>query len=154
MNTATTPRFDAKMFQAALAFYGLPSDYSRSFKLHYKTDKIGKPILDKNGKQVTTLRFCPVAQASLEGNAVWAQVNEPFEDSAMFKSQHGTVYVQKAQNSDIHFIRNVTLDFEYPPAPHIAMSIGVKLVNRLIELGIVEPDHPLEDSGAGPHIGI
>ena len=142
------------MFQAALAFYGLPPDYARTFKLHSKTDKAGKPILDKNGKQVTTLRSCPVAQASLQGNAVWTQVNEPFEGTATFTSQYGTTYVQKAQNSDIHSIRNITLDFEYPPAPHIAMAVGVKLVNRLIELGIVEPDQPIEDSGAGPHIGI
>lgn len=154
--TTTTTRFDAKMFQAALAFYGLPSDYGRTFKSHLMTDKkTGTPIIDeKTGKQRTTLRSCSVAQASLQGNAVWTQVNEPFEGTAVYTSQSGPTYVKKAQNSEIHFIRNVTLDFEYPSAPHRAMDVGLKLVSRLIELGIVEPDHPIEDSGAGPHIGI
>ena len=154
--TATSTRFDSKMFQATLAFYGLPANWTRAFKRIFLTDKeTGAPAIDeKTGKPKTALRSCNAPQESINGNAVWLQVNEPFPGSANFTSKYGSTYPKKASNEDIHFIRNVTLDAEYPPNPDIAIAIGRKLVDYLIAIGIVEEDHPIEHSGAGPHIVI
>jgi hypothetical protein len=150
---AMVTRFDFKMYQSALAFYGLPTSYNRVFKTHPMTDKdTGTPILGKDGKQVVTLRSCKAAQESMQGNAVWVQVNESFEGTATFTSQHGTAYPKKATNQEIAIIRNITLDFEYPPDPQIAHGVATKLVDYLAQIGIVEPGHPIEDSGAGAHI--
>jgi hypothetical protein len=144
------------MFQATLAFYGLPANWTHAFKRILLTDReTGAPILDeKTGKQKTSLRSCNAPKESVNGNSVWLQVNEPFEDTATFTSQHGTTYPKKAGNHEIHFIRNVTLDTEYPPDPHIAITIGRKLVDYLITMGFFEAGHPIEHSGAGPHIVI
>src|SRR5437879_11247402 len=69
-------KYDHKMYQAALAFCGLPPDYNRTFHLHARVEKeTGKPALDKNGKQIYDLWSCNPSKACLEGNAVWTQVN-------------------------------------------------------------------------------
>jgi putative DNA primase/helicase len=154
--TATPTRFDSKMFQASLAFCGLQGNWNRAFKRILLTDKeTGLPIIDeKTGKQKTTLRSCNAPQESASGNAVWLQVNEPFVGSATSTNKYGTTYPKKAGNHEIHFIRNVTLDTEYPPNPDAAIAIGRKLVDYLIAIGLVEADHPIEHSGAGPHVVI
>jgi hypothetical protein len=146
----TTTRFDFKAYQVALSYYGLPINYNRVFKTHPMTDKnTGNPILGKDGKQLMTLLSCKAAQESMAGNAVWVQINPPFEGSAIF---NGTTYPKKATNQEIAIIRNVTLDFEYPPDPHKAHHVAIKLVDYLASMGLVEPMHPIEDSGAGTHI--
>jgi len=142
------------MHVAAFKYYGLLVNYTRTFKLIPLTDKAtGAPLLDKNGKQKTALRSCNIVQESKQGNAVWVQVNEPFPGTALTGNEESERrYPKKARNNDIRIIRNITLDTEHPPAPDIALTIGHKLVDYLIATGLVESDHPIENSGAGPHI--
>lgn len=150
------PKYDHKMYIAALGFYGLPPTWNRTFTKHLLTDKdTGAPIIDeKTGKQRTTLRSCNPSKACVQGKAVWVQVNEPREGCATFTSKYGKTYPKKATNQDIAIIRNVTLDFEYPPEPQKAHAVARKLVGYLARIGLCEPDHPIENSGAGAHIGL
>jgi P4 family phage/plasmid primase-like protien len=156
MNSAsTTPRFHFEMYKAALEYYGLSIGYTRTFKQIFLTNKdTGDPLLDENGKQKTALSSCNLPKESLQGNAVWVQVNEPFEEAALRVSDYGRTYPKKAKNSDIQFIRTISLDFEYPQEPRIAHEICYKLIDYLIEQGLAEEGLPGEDTGGGCHIGL
>jgi len=134
-------KFDRKMYQAALAHYGLPDNYNRTFEQVPLTHP-------KPGGPTAYLCACSVESASRAGKAVWVQVNQPRDGSA--KNEKG--YPKKAKNEDIEYIANLTLDFEYPPAPSKALEVGTALAAYLIEQGLAEPDLPIENSGAGPHI--
>jgi len=150
-------KYDHKMYQSAIAFYGHLPTWERTFTKHLMTDKnTGAPILDeKTGKQKTALHSCNPSTACLQGNAVWTQVNPPFEGTAIWTSKDGKYSgPKKATNRDIQFIRNVTLDFEYPKAPHTAHAVAHRLVHYLASIGLCKPDHPIEDTGGGVHIGL
>src|SRR6266566_886815 len=117
MNRTVAPpaiKFDAKMYQAALAYYGLPANYSRVFKVVPATDpETHKPLFKADGTPETWLRSCNASGESQRGNSVWVQVNLPHEPAA--KNAKG--YPKKAKNEDIAHLANITLDCEYPPEP-------------------------------------
>jgi hypothetical protein len=147
MLTATT--FDATMYQAALRFYGLPEEYERTFTTLVRRDRLTQePLLDATGKPLSTLVACDSARASMQGQAVWVQVNLPFADLARTKQGRP----RKARNEEIEWIMNITLDFEYPAHPPLAHEIGQELAAYLIVMGIAEAGLPIEDSGAGCHL--
>src|SRR5690242_405008 len=152
-------KYDHKMFQAALAFYGLPPKWAWTFTKHLMTDKqTSTPIIDeKTGKHKTTLRSCNPSKACAQGKAVWTQINVPREGTAIIKgtNERGSYsYPKKAMNQEIAIIRNVALDFEYPPDPQKAHAVARKLVAYLASIGLCEPGHPIEDTGAGAHIAL
>lgn len=154
MTTAALSRkFDYKMYTAALTYYGLPVNYNRTFKQKLLTDReTGETLLDQQGKPKTTLVSCSAQKESAQGNSIWVQVNRPFDDAAIKTTQNGQyAYPKKAANTDIQWIANVTLDFEYPPDPRIAHTIGEGLADYLIAQGLAEPGLPGEDSGGGDH---
>lgn len=153
MTQVISPRkFDSKMYAAALAYYGLPADYNRTFKQKIIVDKTtGEPLCDKNGKPKTTLISCKAAQESFAGNAVWVQINQTFEGAALNGSGEYR-YPKKAKNEDIQWIENISSDFEYPPDPSIAYQIGLELAQYLVSQGLAADGLPVEDSGAGCHI--
>jgi hypothetical protein len=153
MKKATSPldKFDAKMFQAALAYYGLPDTYNRIFRQVSRIDKeTGMQIVKADGKPATALQSCNAAGASKAGHGVWVQVNQPQEAAA----KTGKGYPKKARNQDIAQLANVTLDFEYPSDPERAHNVGIALAAYLIEIGLAEPGLPVENSGGGSHIGL
>lgn len=141
--------FDAHMYQAALAFYGLPQRYNRVFKSEQKRDKETNELLFKpDGSPDAWLKSCNAQAESSRGNAIWVQINQPRDGSALNKAQ----YPKKARNEDIGTLQNITLDSEYPPEPQKALAIGKKLVDYLIAEGLAHEDQPTENSGAGFHI--
>lgn len=151
-------RFDPRMYRAALAYYGLPSNYDRVFRRKALIDKeTNQPLLDKKGQLQTILISCQAERESRSGNAVWAQVNSARPGTALktiTREGREIHYPKKAANADIGTLQNVTLDFEYPANPHIALEIGRQLADYLITQGIGAEELPIEDSGAGPHIGL
>lgn len=151
----TKRKFDAQMYAAALAYYGLPTNYNRTFKQKLLFDKLtNEPKLDKKGKQESTLISCAAGKESAQGNSVWVQVNQVFEGSAVrvFKNDDNEyTYPKKAANADIQFIANITLDAEYPPQPEIALNIARGLAVHLVKEGLAENGLPIENSGAGFH---
>jgi hypothetical protein len=152
------PQFDSDMFKAALQFYRLSANWNRMFQKRARIDKeTGKPKLDKKGKRIIDLGLCrSVSRACIKDNAaVWTQVNEPFEGAAIWTSKDGKHSgPKKARNDEIQFIRNIPLDFEYPPAPEKAHAVARKLIVYLTSIGLCKPDHPIEDTGAGVHISL
>lgn len=142
----TTVRFDKKQYEAALEYYGLPKDYKRTFKQ--------KTYIDTKGKEKSTLVSCKTEKESNQGLATWVQINPTFEDTALIVTRDGYTYPKKAANKDIQFIRNIPLDFEFPSDPSIAHYVGLHLAQYLVEQGLAEPGLPIEDSGAGCHIGL
>jgi hypothetical protein len=145
-------KFDGRMYAAALAYYGLPTDYKRTFKQKTLTDRnTGEILRGKDGKPRTTLVACKAAQESAQGNAVWVQVNRTFEGAA-FNTSGDYKYPKKAANSDIQMIKNITTDFEYPPNPSIAHGIGRALAHYIVSQGLAAEELPVEESGAGCHI--
>lgn len=138
-----TSRFDQDMFSAALAFYGLPSDYNRTFSLAEYTGD--------NGKPQTHLKHCTPKEASLRGNACWVQANQPFADAALSEYDGKP---KKAKNTEIQFIRNITLDAECPPDPPLAHQVFRELHAYLVDRGLIDPSTPGEDSGAGWHLSL
>lgn len=136
--TAPAPQgqFDQASFQAALRFYGLPIDYRRVFR-QADTGRV-----DKNGKPITTLVQTSARFASENNFANWVQINAPSDKSPN----------KKANNADIEIVRNITLDWEYPPDPELCHRIGIDLAKYLVSYGFAEPGLPVEDSGAGSHI--
>ncbi len=161
MNTNAPPvtKFDYNMFRASLAYYGKPDNYTHTFKLLHLTDRETKqPLYKDNGEPLTALVGCNPARESRNGNAVWVQVNESRPEVAFKTDEHGNSYSpprpRRAHNEDIAKIANITLDAEYPPEPERALRIGIALAAYLVEQGLAEPGLPVENSGAGPHIGL
>jgi hypothetical protein len=120
-------RFDVGMYSAALAYYGLPQDYHRIFA------KLGE------GLEAVTAQ-----QAANTNRACWLQVNETAADFP----------IKKPSRADITTVRNIQLDFEYPPEPQRCHAVGVELVFALASQGYISQEgQPIvEDSGAGCHI--
>jgi hypothetical protein len=145
-------KFDGRMYAAALAYYGLPTDYKRTFKQKTLTDwNTGEVLCGKDGKPRTTLVACKAAQESAQGNAVWVQVNQTFEGAAL-NTSGDYKYPKKAANSDIQMIKNITTDFEYPQKPSVAHGIGRALAHYIVSQGLAAEELPVEESGAGCHI--
>jgi hypothetical protein len=119
--------FDKEMYSAALAYYGLPQDYNRIFA------KLGE------GLEAVTAQ-----QAANTNRACWLQVNETAADFP----------IKKPSRADITTVRNIQLDFEYPPEPQRCHAVGVELVFALASKGYISQEgQPIvEDSGAGCHI--
>src|SRR5438309_1896178 len=125
--TSTLLKFNRDMYEASLAYYGLPVDYNRVFKQILLTDRqTGKPILDKTSKQQTTLVSCSAEQGSRDGKSpIWVQINQPHEGTAL----NTKGYPKKAGNGDIGKLSNITLDFEYPQEPQKALVVGRDLIS-------------------------
>src|SRR5690349_18640618 len=123
----TTTTFDASMYQAALVYYGLPSNYGRTFTQ--------EPVRDpKPGQSDTWLKSCSVPSASRGRRATWVQVNQPRAGKALTgKEGDERRYFKKASNEDIGMLANITLDFEYPQDPSKALAVGQGLMDYLIE---------------------
>ncbi len=154
LSKSQQPRFDAAMFRAALDYYGLPGDYNRFFT---RGDSLRRRQVRRGmisfwaWWSYNAVPGYP-ERDSEDGRVVWTQVNLPAA-SHPFK---------KAEVPDIELYQNLTLDFEYPPDPSIAVAIGIKLAKHLLELGLAEAHHdwllqgepglPIEYSGAGVHI--
>jgi hypothetical protein len=135
--------FDQEMFLAAQRFYALPPNYTRFLRKRTYTDR-------DSGREVTFMGVCTPRKAALEGSACWVQVNPVRGGEGLNKKG----LPRKASNSEIAFLNNITLDFEFPPDPERIHVIGVELAAFLIEIGLAQPGLPVEDSGAGAHIVI
>ncbi len=129
-------RFHPHLYAAALGYYNKSPNYPRTFSL--------ATFIGKDGTPVTTLCHCHAPSASRQGRAVWVQVNETADNFP----------IRKPGNGDITTVRTVTLDWEYPPDPPRAHTLARDLVQALADLGLAYADHPIEDSGAGPHIAL
>lgn len=154
---STPKRFDYPMYQAALDYYGLPRDYTHVFRKKTVIDKTtGQPVKKPDGSEKSQLVSCSAAQTSKEGQAVWVQVNvsRPGTEklTITYKDGKERQYPRRAKNDEIGTLQNISLDFEYPSDPKIALAIGKKLVDNLIAEGLAHETQPIENSGAGPHI--
>jgi AAA domain len=148
MAQTTAAQFDKAMYQAALAFYGLPPNYKRAFKRVQRTDKAtGQPLYKANGEPDTTLIGANASYASTHSEAVWVQVNTPHDSVVTAKGNP-----KRAYNKEIKRLANIVLDFEYPQNPACAHRIGIALAHYLEQHGLAEPGLPVEDSGGGCHI--
>ena len=132
--------FNARMYAAALAYYGLPPSYTRVFT--------SIAVESDGGKVQSLLVACDAARESLHSKAVWVQINVPHENAAITRKGRP----KKACNKDIACIANVTLDFEYPQAPWWAHAVGIQLAATLEQAGLAFPGLPVEDSGGGCHL--
>jgi putative DNA primase/helicase len=133
MTNVIAPQFDTRLFQAALAFYGLPEDYCRFFEPRYW------PQNGQNG-----LAVAEPTQTNFT-KPLWVQVNQPAPDFPRYK---------KPGIANIETVSNIILDFECPPKPGVAHQIGLELADWLVVQGLAAPGLPVEDSGAGCHIII
>jgi hypothetical protein len=154
MIDAGQTRFDGEMFRAALAYYGLPADYHRFFT---RGESLRRHEVRRGYLTVGTWWFYNAVPGHPErdsraGRVVWAQVNLP----------DTTHPLKKAEVPDIDLFQNLTLDFEFPRDPSVALGMGIELAKHLLDLGLAEPHDdwvldgkpglPIERSGAGVHI--
>jgi hypothetical protein len=154
MGVPRQPSFDAAMFRAALAYYGLPANYHRFFT---RGPALRRFEERHSFMTVGAWWFYNAVPSHPEhdsraGRLVWVQVNLP-------DPRHP---LKKAEVPDIATYQNLTLDFEYPPDPAKAVAIGLELARHLLKLGLAEPHNdwrlagqpsmPVESSGAGAHI--
>ncbi len=144
----TIVNFDPAMYRASLAYYDLPPNYKRVFKIIPKKSlETGELLYKENGEPDTILIGCNAAYESSQGNAIWVQVNIPRTSTKTAKG-----HPKKAYNKNIERLANVTLDFEYPQEPAKALRIGLALAHYLEAQGLAEPGLPVENSGGGCHI--
>jgi hypothetical protein len=129
-------KFHAAIYGAALAYYGKPPGYPRTFSLKTFTGREGRPI--------TPPCRCHAPTASRQGYAVWVQANECAPDAP----------IKKLGDAAITAVSSLTTDWEYPPEPRRALDMGRDFASALVDLGLAEPGQPVEDSGAGPHVTI
>jgi hypothetical protein len=128
-------RFDARMYQAALAYCGLPADWPRTFTLRTFVPR-------GSSTPITAPCKTNVMLASCAGLAVWTQINDCDPDAP----------IRKPKNTAITVLRNVSLDWEFPQQPRRALDLGLDLADALGEAGLALPGQPVDDSGAGPHL--
>ncbi len=145
MNTQTAQtsrqKFDLSTYQAALAYYGLPSDYGRVFT---QSDSINP------NTGTPSLIPCNAEQACQSGKPVWVQVNTSNPDAALDRLGR----YKKPANKDIAVVKNITIDVEYSPDPLRLRRLVIELVSTLVDQGLLETRIPIEDSGAGNHLVI
>jgi hypothetical protein len=156
MARASQQRFDGEMFRAAVAYYGLPTNYRRFFTpgAFLRRHEVRRGGLTAKVMWTPILAPSHPERDSQDGRIVWAQINMPAPGFPL----------RLARVDDIDVYQNLSLDFEFPPDPSVALDIGVDLAKHLLDLGFAKPHDdwlidgkpgmPIEWSGAGVHIGL
>ena len=164
----TRRRYDPGRYAAALAYYGLPTGWPRVFSplplplpVRASNDSdsdsdsepgSGSGSGKNHAKGYRRLRATTPLKAARtpDGGPVWVQINEPRPGTACDRAGRP----KKARTDEIAIVRNLTLDFEYPPAPALAHVVGSELAYLLVAEGLAEPGLAVEDSGGGCHLVI